>query len=319
MANLINITDADLKKSAVTYRKDLLLMPVISANHTLQHMTARPGVAGREVVGELSGDVQFGPYNASRVDDSDLTVTARTLETFLGSVVKKFDPNSVAKTVYGELQAQGQALTSAAVTRAVAMYIAGKLGKSLNKVIFSAKRKDSGTTTADLFDGFDTITDKEITATNIAANKGNFKQLDAAVTTANAVDTLMGIYDAASDELKMGETKMFLPSDIYNAYCRDYLNTFGAVAYNQQYKKTTLEGSDGRCELVPLISKAGSKFIHLTTKSNMLFGYGSGLADENVEIEKYDPFLVSYVATMYFGTQFESISPEALFVAKLAA
>ena len=51
----------------------------------------------------------------------------------------------------------------------------------------------------------------------------------------------------------------------------------------------------------------------------MLFGYGSGLADENVEIEKYDPFLVSYVATMYFGTQFESISPEALFVAKLSA
>lgn len=318
MANLINITDADLKKSAVTYRKDLLLMPVVSANHTLQHMTARPGVAGREVVGELSGDVEFGPYDPKRVDNGDLTVTARTLETFLGSVVKDFDPNSVAKTVYGELQAQGQALTSANVTRAVAMFIAGKIGKSLNKSIFSAKRNEKGKTTAELFDGFDTITDKEITATNIAAEKCNFKQLSEAVTNANAVDTLMGIYDAASDELKIGETKMFLPGDIYNAYCRDYLNTFGAVAYNQQYKKTTLEGSDGRCELVPLISKAGSKFIHLTTKSNMLFGYGSGLADENVEIEKYHPFLVSYVATMYFGTQFESISPEALFVAKLA-
>ena len=37
------------------------------------------GVRGR--------DVQFGPYNASRVDNSDLTVNARTLETFLGSVV----------------------------------------------------------------------------------------------------------------------------------------------------------------------------------------------------------------------------------------
>ena len=70
---------------------------------------------------------------------------------------------------------------------------------------------------------------------------------------------------------------------------------------------------------MPLISKAGSKYIHLSTKGNMLYGYGSGLADEKVEIEKYHPFLVSYVATMYFGTQFESISPEALFVAKLSA
>ena len=45
MANAINISDAELQKSAVTYRKDLLVMPVISAEETLKHMTPRPGVA----------------------------------------------------------------------------------------------------------------------------------------------------------------------------------------------------------------------------------------------------------------------------------
>ena len=318
MANLINITDADLKKSAVTYRKDLLLMPVISANHTLQHMTARPGVAGREVVGELSGDVQFGPYNASRVDDSDLTVTARTLETFLGSVVKKFDPNSVAKTVYGELQAQGQALTSANVTRAVAMYIAGKLGKSLNKAIFSAKRKDSGTTTADLFDGFDTITQKEIEAGTIAEKEGNFISLTDAIDGSNATDILMSIYERADDTLQGVPTKMFIPYSVYRAYNKDYLASFGNVIYNQQYKKTYLEGSDNLCELVPLVSKKGSNFIHLTTKANAVYGYGDGMADEKVAIEKHHEFLLSFVSTMYFGCQFESISKERLMVARLA-
>ena len=44
MAYAINISDAELQKSAVTYRKELLVMPVIAAEATLQHMTPRPGV-----------------------------------------------------------------------------------------------------------------------------------------------------------------------------------------------------------------------------------------------------------------------------------
>ena len=59
--------------------------------------------------------------------------------------------------------------------------------------------------------------------------------------------------------------------------------------------------------------------MHLTTKSNMLYGYGAGLAHENIEIEKHHEFLLSYVATMFFGTQFESIQKERLFVGKLHA
>ena len=50
-----------------------------------------------------------------------------------------------------------------------------------------------------------------------------------------------------------------------------------------------------------------------------IVGYGAGMADENIAIEKYHPFLLSYVATMYFGCQFESISPERLLVAKVGA
>ena len=53
MPNSILIKDDELKKSAVSYRKDLLIMPVLSANDTLQHMTPRAGVAGREVLGQL--------------------------------------------------------------------------------------------------------------------------------------------------------------------------------------------------------------------------------------------------------------------------
>ena len=319
MAYAINISDAELQKSAVTYRKDLLVMPVIAAEATLQHMTPRPGVAGREVLGQLSGGIELGPYDPQRYDDEGLDIKPRTLETFLGSVIKRFDLNSVAKTVYGSLTTQGEALTSLDLAQQVLNYLSMQLGRNLNLHIWSAKRNDTGTKTKDLFDGFDTITQKEIDAGTIGTTQGNFMQLPQAIDESNATDILMSIYESADDILQGIPTKMFVPVSVYRAYNKDYLASFGNVVYNTQFKKTYLEGTDNLCELVPLVSKKGSPFIHLTTKSNMIYGYGDGLDSEKIAIEKHHEFLLSFVATMFFGCQFEAINKERLMVAKLAS
>ena len=319
MAYAINISDAELQKSAVTYRKDLLVMPVIAAEATLQHMTPRPGVAGREVLGQLSGGIELGPYDPQRYDDEGLDIKPRTLETYLGSVIKRFDLNSVAKSVYGSLTTQGEALTSLDLARQVLNYLSMQLGRNLNLHIWSAKRNDTGTKTKDLFDGFDTITQKEIAAGKIDTTEGNFMQLSQAIDESNATDILMSIYESADDILQGVPTKMFVPVSVYRAYNKDYLASFGNVVYNTQFKKTYLEGTDNLCELVPLVSKKGSPYIHLTTKSNMIYGYGDGLDSEKIAIEKHHEFLLSFVATMFFGCQFEAINKERLMVAKLAS
>ena len=319
MAYAINISDAELQKSAVTYRKDLLVMPVIAAEATLQHMTPRPGVAGREVLGQLSGGIELGPYDPQRYDDEGLDIKPRTLETYLGSVIKRFDLNSVAKTVYGSLTTQGEALTSLDLARQVLNYLSMQLGRNLNLHIWNAKRNDTGDKTADLFDGFDTITQKEIAAGTIDTTEGNFMQLSQAIDESNATDILMSIYESADDILQGVPTKMFVPVSVYRAYNKDYLASFGNVVYNTQFKKTYLEGTDNLCELVPLVSKKGSPYIHLTTKSNMIYGYGDGLDSEKIAIEKHHEFLLSFVATMFFGCQFEAINKERLMVAKLAS
>ena len=313
-----NITEAELQKSAVTYRKDLLVMPVIAAEATLKHMTPRPGVAGREVLGQLSGGLEIGPYDPTRYDDDGLTIKPRTLETYLGSVIKRFDMNQLAKSIYGSLTTQGEALTSLDMARQVLSYLSMKLGENLNLHIWNAKRNDTGTKTADLFDGFDTITEKEITAGAISASEGNFIQLDEEITKDNATDILMSIYEGADDVLQGIPTKMFVPYSVFRAYNKDYMQTFSSVVYNTEFKKTYLEGSDNLCELVPLSSKKNSPYIHLTTQSNMIYGYGDGLDAEKIAIEKHQEFLLSFVATMFFGCQFETISKERLFVAKLA-
>ena len=319
MAYAINISDAELQKSAVTYRKDLLVMPVIAAEATLQHMTPRPGVAGREVLGQLSGGIELGPYDPKRYDDDGLDIKPRTLETYLGSVIKRFDLNSVAKTVYGSLTTQGEALTSLDLARQVLNYLSMQLGRNLNLHIWNAKRNDTGDKTADLFDGFDTITQKEIAAGTIDTSEGNFMQLSQAIDESNATDILMSIYENADDTLQGVPTKMFVPFSVYRAYNKDYLASFGNVVYNTEFKKTYLEGTDNLCEIVPLVGKKGSEFIHLTTKSNMIYGYGDALDSEKIAIEKHHEFLLSFVATMFFGCQFEAINKERLMVAKFAS
>ena len=197
--------------------------------------------------------------------------------------------------------------------------MSGLLGKKLNEAIWAAKRKDSGTTTKDLFNGFDTITKQEIDKSTISTSNGNLYEFTESFTTTNTVEALMNFYEAAAPELQGVKTKLYVPFKVYQTYNRDYATRFGNAPYNKEYSKTFLEGTQDLCELVPLVSKQGSDYVHLSTKSNMLYGYGAGLANENIAIEKYHEFLLSYVATMYFGTEFESIQKERLFVGKLHA
>lgn len=313
----VNIGTEELQKSAVKYRKELLVMPVQGAAKTLMHMRGMPGVRGREIIGEMSGTIEMGPYDPHRVDEGDVIITPRTIETFLGSVVKKFDPNKIWQSIYGSLVTQGDALKNVPITRQVMSFLALKLGESLGKHIWDAKRNDNGTTTVDLFNGFDTITSTEIAAKNISAAKGNYMMLTSAIDETNAVDVLKTINEKSDDSLQDVARKMYVTRDIYNAYLKDYQATVGATPYNREYKKTFVEGSNDLLELVPLSSKKGSKFIHISPKSNMVYAYGNGMADENMAVEKHHAFLLDFISTMYFGAQFETISPERLFIAQL--
>ena len=197
-----------------------------------------------------------------------------------------------------------------------------RLGKNLNANIFSAVRNASGTLTKDLFDGFDTITGKEITGGAISEAKGNLFSCTEAITNLNAVEMLKAYYRAASDELRgdntdQVNTKLFIPRFIYDAYHDDYQATVGATPYNREYKKTFLEGTDNTCELVPLVNKKGSPYLHLTTKNNMLVGVNQVGEEEQITVEKHAAFTLQFIATMFFGCQFETISPERLLVGKL--
>ena len=314
---MVTITPEELRLSAAKYRKDLIMMPVIALQSSLKHMTLRVGIRGKETVGELDGNIELGPYSETRTDTNGVTVKGRSLETYFGSVIKNFSPNSVAMSIYGDAVLSGPGLTNTAITQLVLAYLAKKISKNINKVLWSAVRNDDGTGTADLFDGFDTITLAEITANKITTAIGNLVELGAAITSSNACDVLKGIYRDATDELQSEVTKMFITRTVKQAYEDDYQATHGALPYNTAFQKTFLEGSDDTCELVALANKKDSPYIHLTTKGNMLVGVDQMSDVETITVEKHAAFVLQFIMAMFFGVQFESISPERLLVAKL--
>ncbi|MCM1310844.1 MAG: hypothetical protein NC301_07465 [Bacteroides sp.] len=316
MAGKFQFTPEDYQQAAIKYRPELLYLPILGINETLQFMTGRPGIRYAERVGQASADAQFAPYDPTNVTNADLKVAFRELRTQFGSVVADFEPNTAISTLLGHsaAAAKGDSQIQTPTAKHVLALIAKGLSGNLNKAVWNGKRNASGKTTKDLFDGFDTITEQEIANGEIAADKGNYVKVTKAITPANVVDVLKKAMFAMDPNLRAEDCNIYCSQELVDMYNEGYQMLHGALPYNTEYNKNTLEGSNGRLHFVPLTNKAGSNFIHISPKSNMLVGYDQMGDVESVAVKEYKPFILSYVATMFFGVQFESIDKSRLMV-----
>lgn len=307
------------QEAARKWRKELLHLPIIGLEETLKVMTIRAGIRYKETVGAISLGAQFAPYKQTMKSNTNLNLDLRTLETFMGAVVLDFDPNSVASKVIGEKAAtKGEGLKSAEIAKDVLVEMAKDLSEHLNEVIWTAKRNASGTTSADLFDGFDTITAAEIKAGNIAAGKKNYIKLTTALTEANCYDELKKAIRKADRRL-LAQNDLFLYCDpsIREMYDDSYLATHKGVAYYDNYEQAKIEGTKVRW--ADMSNKMGSKFLTLSSKKNMLLGCDQMSDTESINVGKYSSFVLTFEATMFFGAQFESIDSRRLFIIELAS
>lgn len=308
---------AELNKSAQKYKKQLLMLPSIGLTELIPYMTGYPGVTYKQTVGALLANSQLRPYDGNNNEVDTTVLNERTLETFLGSVVELFDPNALKQTVYAQLIANAGKVSDKEFGKAQLMAIMDSVMSYMGPAAWSAVRNDAGTTTEDLFNGFDTITGTEITATKISAALGNMYQQAAAIDNTNAYDALRAIYKNASPELQRKKVFMFMDPDVKTAYEEDYLTTMGAAPYNSKFDQDTLQGSGGKWKLVPMVGKAGSDYITCSTKRNMIYGYGNGVANENIEVRRGDnAFKLQFILAMFFGTQFATIDKKELLISK---
>ena len=101
-------------------------------------------------------------------------------------------------------------------------------------------------------------------------------------------------------------------------YNESYQLTHGGIPYNNRYVQNAIEGSEGRLVMVPLANKVDSSFIHISPKSNMLYGYDTMSDETSILVREYDPFILSFIATMFFGVQFETIDKRRFKTIELA-
>ena len=319
IAMAVTVTPTSLNESARKYRRDILAAVLLGLERTSMHMTVRPGITYEETVGELDGTFELKPYDGSFPSSlGTATIKGRTLKTYRGQVYEYFHLKNLISTIYGMDMTAKKKSDTFDINQKMLMLIANQVSGKLNLHIFNAVRDDAGTETVDLFNGFDTLTATDIVATNISVANGNEYDFTEAISASNALDQLKAFYRAASDELQAIETKMYLPFEVYNYYNDDYQTTVGAAPYNREFKKTFLEGSGNMCELVPLVGKKNSDYLHLTTRGNMLIGTDQMSDMETVRVkEDNNVNYTQFILEMFFGVQFETIMKEKLCVGKL--
>lgn len=314
----VRITPAELETSCKQYKRELLMQPIeVMKDNTLKYITLVPGVRNQVTWGELKGDAELGPWKKSRKSAADYKIEGRTLQVWPGNCAYDFDPMEIFQSIYGQSIMQGKALTQHQIARLVATYFAAKVGQHLNDHIWDAVRNVNGDKTEDLFDGFDTIISKEFTDGKLSASKGNLFEFDAAITKTTAVDQLKEFYRKANKHLRGRDCFMYLTEDAYWSYIDDYQARNGSLPYNTEYEKLTLEGSQGKCHFVVLNNMAGSDYLKITTKPNLLLGTDINAQENHVGIEKYQSWQLTFEYAAVYGAQIRTLAPEALFVGKL--
>lgn len=316
----------ELATSAAKIRPELLRMPLMAMGDTLNYFTVRTGIRYSETVGALSGEFEIAPYDPYRVNSDDVKITPRTLYTYLGSIVKDFDPNSVYQSIYGSSIVQGDGLKNVPIVQQVLSLMSGKIGQGLALHVFDAVRNEKGTRTVDLFNGADTVAKNEIAAGNVSVEKQNLFEFPEIVDSTNAVDLITDFCRAAHDRLldtpDGGDSKgdglnLYIPRAILYAYRDDYKATTGHSPIYDKFNQTTVEGFSN-IRMVPFAGKNKSDIIQLTSKKNMLIGCDQMPGSvENITVEKHHAFLLQFIATLFFGFDYESINPEKILFGKL--
>ena len=313
MAHNISFSDEEYQKAAEKWRQQLLLLPMLSCKDSLRFMTGIPGIRNKEHVGTAKSNAQFGPYKADKNSSSTTEVKYRELETFFGNVCEDFEPNSVITMLLGQNASfLGEGQKTAPSAKLVIASVLKSLGESLHNVLFTAKRNAEGETSADLFNGFITIADAEVTAENISEATGTLLKSTTGFSEADALDVAKSIERKAHPVLRATEKFLYCSPEFADAYNDAYMLTHGGIVYNKKFEQAVVEGSNNKTTLAPLTCLAGSSKFFLAPKSNMLYGYDSLSDQERIQVDRFKPFMLTLSAAMFFGVQFYSIDPRML-------
>lgn len=313
----IEIKRDEVLVAARTYDKTLRKIPMITLSDTLQYLTVMQGIQGSHVLTTLEAEAHWAQYRKNDKDANKAEIGGRSIETLLMSLESTFDPNDVAGKLYNQRPNVGEQLKKLPISAQVLAQQLLFASEEFNMAIFTATKGD-GKLPSTSIDGFDTIATKEIAKENISAAKGNLLDLSAyKLDQLNTFDAINYIYMMTDEKLKRkGKLLFYVSPNVLAYYNAGYLANVGNVVYNKQYNQPEILNSNGRAILIPIASKAGSNFIQVTTKENMIFGCSSAEDINTLDVTVEGHYDVSAAGTMWAGCEYTSIGKEDILFVK---
>lgn len=317
------ITISALQETAVRRQKDLKMLPyaVLAEVLGIHGIKLFPGIQNKDVITSFkrkSGILK--PYStAKEITQADLGKAEESILEVHKSYASVKDNIQNYKTIgvgpdvlLGKNQAKKHPWEFVIVSSVIKTY-----GEDILDALFPATRDVDDQSPLGAFDGFDTIIDAKVALGLITVGIGNLVNtgniaapVDADDT--DAADILLAFWRAANPRLKEVKTNLLVPADIGDYYDDAHFNKFKHKPTVDEYNRSTLHGTGGRCTIIRSTAMGTGQRIMLTVPGNLHFGMDTLSDADFVQIRTpyEDPNLFQYWIQGDYGTRIEEVHPK---------
>lgn len=322
--HLISIlpSEEDWRQAAKKWHRQLLKMPVLAMADSMKFLTGLPGCRTNQYLGGVSTEAQFYPYAPNKRGEGSTDITFRELPINFGTMNQDFEPNAFAQTLLGENAAvlgEGQARSEMA--KLILSQVMAIAGEHLELALAKAKRDADGDTTMDLFDGFITIIEAEMAAATpgISVANKNLIEISETIDETNVVELMKYLEFGLDQRLRKQQRLCYCDPALADLYNEGYQMTHTSLVYNTAYNQPYIEGANRKMTFAPLPALAGSEYMIITPKMNMIVGYDNMSNLERLEVLRMDVDTFTLAAKMFFGVQLRTLDYRFLKVVKLSS
>lgn len=283
---------SSLQTTAKIFQKDLQMLPYFVMKERLGYhgITLFPNVQHQHTLTEfLRKQGMAKPYDISKdISDADVgkaverTLTVHNAYASVVDNIKNYKTISVGPDVLlGKNKSKKHPWERTMLESIVKIF-----SEDILDALFPAQRDIDNQTPMGLFDGFNKLIADAVTSEEIIAAKGNYQTITNGIaypTTADdtdAFDKLLNFWRNAHPLLKRERTLLLVPHGIWEAYNAAFFNKFKHKPTVDNWQRTELEGSGGRCTIVPSIEMGTGQRLILTVPGNMDFGMDT-IGDED--------------------------------------
>lgn len=287
-----------LQSSAEKYNRELKYLPVAVLRETLGRagINMLPGIQYKDTIVnyERNGGIAK-PYVSGDLVNSNLgQAKESTLEVAPSYASVKDNIQNYQKIAVGPDQLLNKNKTKQHPWNRVMLWaIVSTFGEDILDALWPAARDTDNKTPQGMFDGFDTHIDTAIAAGTIAAGKGNYVSTGSiskptSESDTDAYDVLLAFWRSAHPMLRSAQTILQVPNDVYDAYVDAYFNKYRQKPTVDAYNRIYLDGSGGKCRIVPITAMGTGDRIVLMKSG--LYDFGADNATDHQFVQVRDPY-----------------------------